>query len=1140
MQLLLDLFLMALVVCNTAVAQKIISQSAEATGETSSLRIFERPPVPISSGSTYTSHPITTETYFWNGTGTAEMPVPGFATYGNTTFNSVCSSTDKACYSTCSALAHSCSAERSRWLSSSSSFVRSAGNASRSMSYTTSTYQRPPETMTTYNVTYLITKITDTIPNGNVANAGTTSFTTANAACETSSCRPEDRSTLTTDYFWKSSTQWWTITHSQGYAVDGTYSIYTTSTPDPVLHTYSSWVYPVNYTVPEPECQLSTSTQCSFSKDCKKCTISGGTVQLLYFPVSRTSASPSGPNTGSGKVAVETNASWNRSTPTTTLGPTAPITKGNEGPETAVYEDTTLTSPSVYISFHTAYANNECGSQVGQRYPGAILALDQTDLSSVYGLYGTVYSTISDPLFPVAVTTPYLRAGPFDLADLNWPIPPEVYRNQLRFVMGRDTYSVVFDDYSPILAVPPQIRDMDPAWADCELDWEGLYDPPKALKPASTVAGVTTPVGGDSKQTEAASPSSQPDAPASRTTDPAAAKQTSELAFGAADPSNPIQSGGAAEQTSDPLDPTQSADEAEQTSDPHESVNQPEIFSEDAAKPVPTSPGPDKPASGTEGFEAAKQTSELAFGASNPPSRTKSAGNVEQTFDPQDPADQVPRPSTVQSGQSSSISGETHAEQPQGDAPVQDPAGNSKSGQSAEAPGSPWVNGHSQVSNTEAPSTLIGPGGDPAGSSSAPSVDATPSTAPPVSGTSVESGGSTQIWDESSDEETTSAQQPSQASGNSLSSSVTVLSVSSKGLTASNVGKTMLMGASEKARGHQDPIATAINFGLEDGDEGSGDEASGEAKTADVSSWGTSGYTGDSSVLGAHYTNDPHTNIPDSQTVAPSISLGHSAGQTQQLAADQEMTVSLMSGQHLTSATGALSRPRTEAIQASLTTGLPVIETESSEKSGTVATVTIDGKPYTATKSGSDVVIVDQQTISAGGSGLAIPHATLTVADNGELQMIWTKAPAQSDSDRQPRVSGSRSVKLSFPSTTLTAIERLGASKHELIVDGETLSAGGTAMNIEGNTVSAVEGGVVVGSAGRSITKSLYSVSTTSTGASATTSMDSRESHRQTTDLIPSSSRSSLLASSSEGVRSQPSTWWIQLAVSAMILLLFI
>ncbi|KAI7201069.1 hypothetical protein KC316_g1260 [Hortaea werneckii] len=984
--------------------------------------------------------------------------------------------------------------------------------------------------MTTYDVTYLTTKITDTIPNGNVANAGTTMFTTANSACETSSCRPEDRSTVTTDYFWKSGTQWWTITHSQGYAVDGTYSIYSTSTPDPILQTYSSWVYPVNYTVPEPKCQLSTSTQCSFSKDCKKCTISGGTVQLLYFPVSRTSASPSGPRTGSGRMAAATNAGWNRTTPTTTLGPTALVTKGSEGPETAVYENTTLTSPSVYISFHTAYANNECGSQVGQRYPGAILALDQTDLSSVFGLYGTVYSTISDPLFPVAVTTPYLRAGPFDLADLNWPIPPEVYRNQLRFVMGRDTFSVVFDDYSPILAVPPQIRDMDPAWADCELDWEGLYDPPKALKPASTVAGVTTPVGGESEQTELASPSSQPNAPASRTTDPGAVKQTSELAFGGADPP----------------DPTRSRYEAEQTSNPHESDNQPHTFSEDVPEPLLTSLNTQTRSGWTTESEAVKQTSELAFGASDPPSRTNSGGEVEQTFNSQDSSDQEQPPSTVQDGKSSGSSGKKDAEHSQGDASIQDPAENSKPDQAAESPKSTWVNAYSPMSSTEASlpftsTTSRDPGRDPAASSSALGVDATPSTAPPGSDTSlVALGSSTQILDGSSDEETTLAQQPSQAPGKPLPSLRTVLSVSSKDLTASNAGKTMSTGTFGEANGHTDPVATAIISGLGAGDEGSGDRASDEAETVQVSSEGKSDYTGDLSVPGAAYTIDSYRTKPISQTAVVSAPLGHTADAKQEPAAGQGMTSTDMSGAHLASATGELSLSRTDGIPATLTTGRPAIDSESSSESMTVATVTIDEKPYTATKSGSDVVIVDHQTISAGGSGLSIPHATLTVANDGELQMIWTKAPAQSDLDRQPGVSGSRNVEISFRSTTLTAFERPGASKHELIVDGATLSAGGTALSIQGNTVSAVDGGIVVGSAGRSITKSLYGDSITSTQASATRSEDGGASNRQTTeDFEPSSPRTSLPASSSGVTRSQPFSWWIQLAALVMALLPF-
>jgi hypothetical protein len=39
----------------------------------------------------------------------------------------------------------------------------------------------------------------------------------------------------------------------------------------------------------------------------------------------------------------------------------------------------------------------------------------------------------------------------------------------------------VVNDYSPILVVPPEVRALDPAWASCELDWEGTFDPPEAL-----------------------------------------------------------------------------------------------------------------------------------------------------------------------------------------------------------------------------------------------------------------------------------------------------------------------------------------------------------------------------------------------------------------------------------------------------------------------------------------------------------------------------------------------------------------------------------------------------------------------------------------------------------------------------------
>lgn len=74
------------------------------------------------------------------------------------------------------------------------------------------------------------------------------------------------------------------------------------------------------------------------------CTIYGGTVQLLYWPISATTSAANG------------------SIANTTLSPT--VAEGS----TTVYEGYTLVSPSVYISFATAYALNDCNSTIGERF----------------------------------------------------------------------------------------------------------------------------------------------------------------------------------------------------------------------------------------------------------------------------------------------------------------------------------------------------------------------------------------------------------------------------------------------------------------------------------------------------------------------------------------------------------------------------------------------------------------------------------------------------------------------------------------------------------------------------------------------------------------------------------------------------
>ncbi|KAK4545576.1 hypothetical protein LTR36_002926 [Oleoguttula mirabilis] len=115
-----------------------------------------------------------------------------------------------------------------------------------------------------------------------------------------------------------------------------------------------------------------------------------------------------------------------------------------------------MTSPFVYISLQTATATDACG-RVGGHYSGSVLTLNPTDVSTVYGAQGAGY-----------VPDQALR---INYADLQGVVPASV----------------------PTLAIPPQVRSLDPAWAACALDLNGLYDPPTALTAAQTIALPTVP-----------------------------------------------------------------------------------------------------------------------------------------------------------------------------------------------------------------------------------------------------------------------------------------------------------------------------------------------------------------------------------------------------------------------------------------------------------------------------------------------------------------------------------------------------------------------------------------------------------------------------------------------------------------------
>ena len=189
---------------------------------------------------------------------------------------------------------------------------------------------------------------------------------------------------------------------------------------------------------------------------CASCAITGGTVQLIYWPEATTTANASAAQS----VMV-----------------------------TAFAFNTTFTSPTIYISYATLYASDSC-SAVGTTYYSTIIPLaNSNQLSSLWQTFP----------FPVYYTGP--SSASFNFTDLYYtPVPNSIYDRQPR--CAAFTYDLPESDwigtppscprnipYKPFLVVPPEIvRSIDPAWQSCSLDIRGAYDPPYALDPQTAAA----------------------------------------------------------------------------------------------------------------------------------------------------------------------------------------------------------------------------------------------------------------------------------------------------------------------------------------------------------------------------------------------------------------------------------------------------------------------------------------------------------------------------------------------------------------------------------------------------------------------------------------------------------------------------
>ncbi|KAK4890552.1 hypothetical protein LTR27_010714 [Elasticomyces elasticus] len=228
---------------------------------------------------------------------------------------------------------------------------------------------------------------------------------------------------------------------------------------------YTGWTWPANQEF-APGCTLG----------CGRCAVTGGEIQLLYFPPGLS------PHAATQPIVA------------TTLG-------------------TVLTSPTYYLSFKSLYASDAC-SGVGTTIGSTIVAIptDQP-LSSMFATTMPCYAHVENN--PWNGLVGYGTAA-FNVTDLlQDPVPFSIYTSQpfcvsqMADALCVSTACSTDGPYRPIVVVSSQLLNtLNPAWASCSLDLRGLYDPPKALTPATTVDGITTPNAGQA--TISATPASGP------------------------------------------------------------------------------------------------------------------------------------------------------------------------------------------------------------------------------------------------------------------------------------------------------------------------------------------------------------------------------------------------------------------------------------------------------------------------------------------------------------------------------------------------------------------------------------------------------------------------------------------------------
>ncbi|KAK3073686.1 hypothetical protein LTR53_004500 [Teratosphaeriaceae sp. CCFEE 6253] len=224
----------------------------------------------------------------------------------------------------------------------------------------------------------------------------------------------------------------------------------------------------------------------------------------------------------------------------------------------------TYYADKVYLSFHSVWAEDSNGKTVGTPRAGSLIAMPSSEVYSVCtanaGQNAVSYnfedltgyvpkSAWNCQPYCMMVWTDVAKGGapsqalpgdnPEDLDE--WfqnPLPGDFYVNDHQVFVTAGGYCAQYPSqewYKPWVAVPPQVRALDPEWEGCELAFAGWYDPPTALTSVTSAAGPSGPA---AYSTTSAQPgSTQTSAQPSSTAAPATAPSTSAVSTQASAPS---------------------------------------------------------------------------------------------------------------------------------------------------------------------------------------------------------------------------------------------------------------------------------------------------------------------------------------------------------------------------------------------------------------------------------------------------------------------------------------------------------------------------------------------------------------------------------------------------------------------------